>query len=250
MQLPLFYSPPESLAGDTIVLRGDEAHHAVRVMRMAIGDRLMIVDGLGTAWRGEIREVGAKEPQVAVRVHDTLRNFGEPAIRLTLAAGLSVGSKFDTVVQKGTELGVKRFVPILGEKSKVKVEDPKRAAARVRRLEKVALAAIKQCRRSYRPDITLPTSLESFLAQTDKEALNLVFHAGPGALSLDRLSVKKDAPRVSLLVGPEAGFSENEVERAMASGYTPISLGPRILRTETAGPVVCALVMNALGELS
>ncbi|HPI33494.1 MAG TPA: RsmE family RNA methyltransferase [candidate division Zixibacteria bacterium] len=248
--LPIFYAPPEDLSGDAVVLRGDEAHHALRVLRLGIGDRLLVIDGLGAARRGEIVEAGARGATVTVRVRDTIRNFGEPAVRLTLAAGLSAGAKFDAVVQRGTELGVQRFVPILGEKSKVRMEDAGRAAARVRRLEKVALAAVKQCRRSYSPEIALPTGLESFLAYTDPEALNLVFHAAPGGKPLSAQAIPPGVSRVSLLVGPEAGFSEAEAGRAIAAGYAPISLGPRILRSETAGPVVCALVMHALGELS
>lgn len=250
MELPIFYAPPENKAGDMLVLPDDEAHHALRVMRLGVGEKIIVIDGLGTAYRGEIRSGSTRGGSVEVVLRETLHNFGEPFVRLTLAAGLSTGSKFDTVVEKGTELGVRRFVPVITERSKVKIDDPDRAIERVHRLEKVALAAAKQCRRAFRPEVAPPTSLDAFLSQVDRDGMNLLFHTAPGALSLDRLSLKPNAPRVSLLVGPESGFSETEAARAMASGYTPVSLGPRILRTETAGPVVCALVMNALGELS
>ena len=131
----------------------------------------------------------------------------------------------------------------------MRLDDPKRAAARVRRLEKVALASIKQARRAYRPDIALPTALAAFLGETDADSANLIFHPSATARPFEAGFVSADVTRVSLLVGPESGFSEDEVRLAVEAGFTAVSLGPRILRAETAGPVVCALVMNALGEL-
>ncbi len=249
MDIPIFFAPPESWADDSIELPADETSHALKVMRLKQGDRIMVVDGLGTACRGEIRRATSDRKRLTVAIHDRIRNFGEPSVRLTLAAGLSVSSKFDTIVQQGTELGVKRFVPIISEKSKVKFDDPKRAASRVKRLEKVALAAIKQSRRAYRPDISIPVSLDTFLQETDPQAINLLFHPGPGHKSFDPQALADNPARISALIGPESGFSESEISRAITAGYTPISLGSRVLRAETAGPVVCALIMQAAGEL-
>ena len=252
MELPIFYCPPERRRDDTIELPADESHHALSVMRLSQADRVIVVDGVGTAYRGEIaRIVGGKK--VEVRLHLEIRNFGEPSVALTLAAGLSIGSKFDTVVQQGTELGVKRFVPIISERSKVRLDDPKKASAKTRRLERVALAAIKQCRRSYRPDISLPVSFVEYMKQADPESLKLIFHPdGKPAgkpVSLAQLPKGAEVKRVAVLVGPESGFTSDELDLAGKAGFVPVSLGQRILRTETAGPVACALVMNMLGEL-
>jgi len=104
---PVFYAPPESFEGDDVSLPADESRHATRVMRLTLGAQVIVVDGLGSAWRGTISRLGVRKP-VEVRLHAEVRNFGEPAVILTLAAGLSSGYKFDTVVEKGTELGVKR----------------------------------------------------------------------------------------------------------------------------------------------
>ena len=247
MAIPIFYAPPGNRQGDKITLGPAEAHHAVAVMRLKQGDRVIVVDGCGMAARGEI--VTFSKSKVEVVSHADIRNFGEPSVRLTLAAGLSVGEKFDTVVEKGTELGVLRFVPIISEKSKVKLADPAKAAARRTRLEKVALAAMKQCRRSHRPDIATVLTLRQFLDETDDSDLNLAFLPSENAKSLDILSSYAGVARVNLLVGPESGFSEQEEEYILRAGFVPIALGPRILRTETAGPVVTALVMDRLGEL-
>lgn len=247
MSIPVFYAPPENRTDDLIMLPSTEAHHAATVMRLQLGARLIVVDGCGMGVRGEIVSISKKS--VEVRVHAEVRNFGEPATRVTLAAGLSAGEKFDTVVEKGTELGVKRFVPIISEKSKVKLDDPVRAASRRNRLENVALAAMKQCRRSYRPEIATPLTLRLFLEESDKQDMNLAFIPGEKSRPLGAVPFDKGACRVNLLIGPESGFSDAEIDYILKANFTPVSLGPRILRAETAGPVVVALVMDHLGEL-
>jgi 16S rRNA (uracil1498-N3)-methyltransferase len=247
MEPPVFYAPPENITEDGIELGTAESHHAQDVMRMTAGRLVIVVDGLGNAYRGEIAGKG-RSKVVRVKVHSQIRNFGEPAAIVTLACGLSTGYKFDTVIEKGTELGVKRFVPLLTEKSKVKVDDPKRAASKVTRFEKVALAAMKQCRRSYRPEISFPVSFSEYVDQTDLSAANLIFHPSKDATSFDNLRLKSTVRRVNILVGPESGFSDSELELAAGRGYIPVHLGKRILRTETAGPVICALLLARLGE--
>lgn len=246
MELPVFYSSPEHLAEELITLSAAESHHAIDVLRMKAGELALVVDGLGNGARGEIRF--NKKKLVEVVVHSRLRQFGEPSVRLTLAAGLSVGYKFDEIVDKGTQLGVSRFVPLMTEKSKIKVEDPKRAHSKTERLEKVALAAMKQCRRSYRPEIALPLTLRQFLSESDEEGVKLLFHPGENSQSINDL-VLSDAPsRITLLVGPESGFSATEAAAAKEKGYVGVNLGRRILRTETAGPTAVALIMSRLGE--
>ena len=246
MQPPLFYAPPGNRDGDNIVLPDNEARHASRVLRLKRGAIVVVVDGLGNACRTEISSVSPKK--VMVRVHSEIRDYGEPSIRLMLAAGLSVGFKFDSVVQYGTELGVSRFVPLVTDKSKVVLEEPRRARARVSRWNKVAVAAMKQCRRSTLPEVATPTRFDDFLNQHDRSDPGLIFHPGKESISIVAVKLPKTARRLTLLVGPESGFSTDEVALASAAGFRAVSLGRRILRTETAGPTVVALVMAQLGE--
>ena len=248
MEPPVFYASPENISSDTITLSRTEAHHAVSVLRLSPGAIVLVVNGLGLAYRGELTQVS--RTKATVKVHSEIRNLGEPSVRLTLAAGLSAADKFDTVVQRGTELGVKRFVPVLSEKSRVKIDSQKRSRTRVTRLERVALAAMKQCRRSYLPEIASPLDLELFLHEQNEDDLKLVFHPHPAGQPLDRNSLQGDTSRVTILVGPEAGFTADELSMAGEAGFVPITLGPRILRTETAGPVATALVLQLLGEFS
>lgn len=245
---PVFYAPPGRRSGDLIELPRSESHHALKVLRVRRGEMVVVVDGCGVACRGEVSRIVARET-VQVRIHAELRSFGEPLIQLQLAAGLSTASKFDSLVQKGTELGATRFVPLICGTSKVKLDDPKRATARVRRLQKVALAAIKQCRRSLLPEITLPMTFDDFLLEADGDSVNVMFHPSGRGPGLQDVLTGAKTKRVSILVGPESGFTDDEEEAAVEAGYRTVSLGPRVLRTETAGPVACALVMSLLGEL-
>ncbi len=247
MEPPVFFAPPENKHDEEIHLPAAESHHAADVLRLRSGALVLVVDGLGTAYRGELR-IESKKSAV-VSVHAQIRNFGEPRCRLTLTAGLSAGFKFDEVVDKGTQLGVSRFVPVITEKSKVKLEDARRVALKTARLEKVALAAMKQCRRSFRPEIVPPMNLSQYLQQIDRDSFKLLFHPANDARALSDILPEEIPKRITLLVGPEAGFTPDEIKLAGAKGFATVSLGPRILRTETAGPVVCALVMGHFGEL-
>ncbi|MEW5796595.1 MAG: RsmE family RNA methyltransferase [Candidatus Zixiibacteriota bacterium] len=246
MQPPLFYAPPDKRDGDLIVLPADEARHAVRVMRLKRGAVVIVVDGLGHACRAELGVPSGNT--VSARVLSEVRDFGEPLVRVTLAAGLSAGTKFDSVVQRGTELGVSRFVPLLTEKSKVAVEDARRERSKLTRWRNVATAAMKQCRRSYIPDIAAPTPYRSFLKQFERSDIGILFHPGERATPLEQVELPKDLKRLTVLVGPESGFSEHEVILAEQAGLAQVGLGRRILRTETAGPVAVALIMAQLGE--
>ncbi len=247
MNIPVFFAPPENVIGETVTLPTEESRHLAKVMRLKTSTVIMIVDGLGMAYRAEVAKIGRTE--VTARVHSVQRNFGEPVVRLTLAAGMSVGSKFDSVVEKGTELGVKRFVPVSTSKSKLSLDTPRRSANKIRRWEKVALAAMKQCRRSYRPEISTPVSFEEFLSQVDPDDSNVILHPSASAIPMGQARFDPETRRVTLLVGPESGFTEDEVAAAVSAGFACHSLGQRILRTQTAGPVAAALLMNALGEL-
>jgi 16S rRNA (uracil1498-N3)-methyltransferase len=250
---PLFHLPPSQSglvrqSGDIVSLPGEETRHACNVLRLKSAEIVVLVDGLGTAYRAEVVDISSRV--FTARIHSVVRDFGEPFVRVTLAAGLSTGSKFDSVVQRGTELGVKRFVPLVTEKSKVVLDDPVRARSRTQRLSKVALAAMKQCRRSYLPEIALPTLFADFLREHDKSTLGVLFHAGGEAAGLNCLDLGAHTRRVTLVVGPESGFTDDEVAQAKEVGFIQVGLGSRILRTETAGPVAAALVMQRLGELS
>ena len=135
-------------------------------------------------------------------------------------------------------------------KQPVNLDDPKLIAGKLNRYHKVAIAAVKQCRRSYLPEITAPRTFKDFMKEIDHTVPNLLFDPRPNAKKLTDIEFPKSVRRVTVLVGPEAGFSQDELALADIHNITIITLGNRILRTETAGPVITALVMHRLGELS
>lgn len=249
MNHPIFFVETKNVVENHAVLNKDESHHAAKVMRLGKGTMVILVDGLGMAYRGEIVKIGRTNP-VEILIHSAIRNFGESDRVITLASGLSTNYKFDTVVEKATELGVKRIVPLMTEKSKIKLDDPKRLKTKQNRYEKIARAAIKQCRRSYIPEISYPVSFKDYLKEVDPEHLNLIFHPGKLAQGLNSINFSNSPQRVNILVGPESGFSDEEIALAEQKSIQPVTLGSRIMRTETAGPVILGIIMNLLGELS
>ncbi len=248
MNHPIFFVEPNSLTGDIAELNKTESHHALSVMRLSVGDMIIAVDGFGTAYRGEIVQA-KKNKLVQIKIHSTVRNFGEADTIVTLAAGLSTNSKFDTVVEKSTELGVKRIIPLICQKGKIKLDDPKRIKSKQTRYKKIALASMKQCRRSYLPEIVAPTTFENLLNQIDDESLNLIFHPSQKSKKLTEIDFSQNPKRVTIIVGPESGFSDNELDSALEKNIIPVSLGERVLRTETASPSILAIIMNLLGEM-
>ncbi len=248
MSQPVFYIEPNSINDGIALLDKTESHHALSVMRLSVGEMVLLVDGLGNAHRGEI-VTAKKNKAIEVKIHSSVRNFGETDSIVTLAAGMSTNSKFDTVVEKATELGVKRIIPLLCEKGKVKLDDPKRIKTKQTRYNKIAMAAMKQCRRSYLPEIVTPTSFDDCMLQIDDESLNLIFHPSQKSIKLSEIDFSSNLKRVTIIVGPESGFSQNEIDKATEENIIPVSLGERILRTETASPAILAIMMNLLGEL-
>ncbi|MFQ5499521.1 MAG: RsmE family RNA methyltransferase [Candidatus Zixiibacteriota bacterium] len=246
---PVFIADYAACGGPSIELSADESRHAVKVLRLSRADTVIVIDGAGTAYRGEIASIG-HGPKVTINVRDILRNFGEPRLHLTLAAALSVGEKLDMVIQMATELGIKRIVLIESEKSKMQLDDPRRLKSRLNRWRRVALASAKQCRRSFVPEVSVPVSVASFVRELESGTLGLVFHPSRKAEMLDKFGPIEGYSRISLLIGPESGFSDDEVDIALAAGFRLVSMGSRILRSQTAGPIACALTMYLAGELS
>lgn len=248
MYPPIFYVPPDLAHGPVIPLPPAEAHHALKVLRLSEGNEIIGVDGQGVAYRGQFRRNGRTGVELVVT--GRVEGLGEPAARITVAAGLSQAGKFDEIVERCTELGAYAIVPLLTEKSKIRVSDSRWADRKVERLRQVAIAAMKQCRRSRLPMIATPTLFADLLKKEIPAEVRLIFSPSDTAESLDQTLPSANVHTVTLLVGPESGFSADEVTQARRTGYSLVQLGPRILRAETAAPTALALVMARLGGFS
>jgi 16S rRNA (uracil1498-N3)-methyltransferase len=238
--IPTFIYCPGPAGDGFIVLEGPEAHHVASVMRMKAGEIIRAIDGAGTALLCEIIEIGRK--QVRCRVIETLKDSGEPRLKLTLAIGLSTGPKFDMVIEKATEVGVSRVVPLVTSKGKIRRVDAASGEKKSARWHRIAEAAAKQSGRSVIPTIESPQGVEIFIATCHPEQ-SILFHPG-GAPDRwnDRLrGIPGNA--LTILVGPESGFSPEEIAIAEKRNILVAGMGERILRTETAGIVLSALAI-------
>ncbi len=238
MRLSRFFVDAPLSLGDQ-ALPETQAHYLGRVLRLGAGDAVLLFDGSGAEYRGTVREVSKKH--VAVTLTERLEGLPESPLRLHLGQGLSRGERMDWAIQKATELGVAAITPLVSERCEVRLKD-ERAEKRLAHWRQIAISACEQCGRSRLPTIHPPLELEDWLAQVEAD-LKLVLHPMATALS--------DHPRpasLALLIGPEGGLSDAEVERARHAGFQPLRLGPRVLRTETAPVVALSVAQHLWGD--
>ena len=231
-----FYAPPSTIRSGRVVLPDRESQHVRTVLRGERGDEMTVVDGEGGWYRVEITHLAPE--QVVGTILERREGIGEPVVDVTVGIGiLKKRSRFETFVEKAVELGVGRIVPLRTRRT-----EPE--SVREERLRNVMVAAMKQCRRSRLPALAAPRSLADVVA-TEAE-LGLVCHAGEEAVPI-RQTIDERGPVQSalVLVGPEGGFAPGEVEGAVAAGCTPVSLGARRLRAETAGLAALSAIAAA-----
>ena len=242
-----FYVNPKDIDAESLVLRGDEFRHAAKVVRKTKGSRFAAVDGCGNWYECEVQAVTSR--QLQARIISSRQQVGEPKTHLTLAQGVIKGNRFDWVIEKGTEIGVSAFIPLLCERSVATAEH------KVERWRRIALASMKQCGRSVWPSISEPMPITEALATLTSCDLKWIAQENirNEQLNLKYFDRKLDkyngGSGAALLIGPEGGFTDQEVTEALSHGFCPISLGTRRLRSETASVVAVTLQLEALGDL-
>lgn len=231
--------------GTDITLPTQAAAHVARVLRLRAGDELTLFNGNGDDYAAELTLVCVREVRARVTARQAVGN--ESPLRITLAQALARGEKMDWVVQKATELGATAITPLLTERSEVKL-DATRARKRVAHWQAVAVSACEQCGRARLPRVDAPQSLESWLASLKPDAPTTRLILSPdGELTPRDFS---NAPRdVVVAVGPEGGFGQRDLASLCAAGFRGLRLGPRVLRTETAGIVAITALQTLYGDL-
>ncbi len=227
---------------DELEITGEDAHHLKNVYRAKINDEITVVDDFNSAAR--MRITAFTDTSVVLESVEEIELTGAPKARLTLAFCLLKGEKTDFVLQKATELGVSKIIPIISDRVIVK-PDAKKAAEKLKRWEKIVLEAAKQSG-GVPPEVSPLTRLDEFL-QTQPQNL-VFFYENEEERSLKQSITETDGNELTLLIGPEGGFSAYESERIIKAGGAPTTLGKRILRAETAAMVAVALVMHEMGE--
>ncbi len=216
-----------------------QAHYIGRVLRHAVGDAVQLFDGSGQEFLGELIEVGKKNVRVELR--EAFAGLAESPLRIHLGQGLSRGERMDWAIQKACELGASEITPIVSARCEVRLKD-ERADKRMAHWRQVAISACEQCGRSVVPLIHPPLNLDDWLPRVEAD-LKLVLHpvAQPWASHARPQSL-------AMLIGPEGGLAEAEVEQATALGFHPARLGPRVLRTETAPVVALSVAQQLWGD--
>jgi 16S rRNA (uracil1498-N3)-methyltransferase len=241
---------PARMAGPAVVIADEDHRYLTRVLRLGAGDRVTLFDGEGNEAEAEIVRVGPRASEA--HVLERRRAPAPEGPQVTLIQGLARGEKLDLVVQKATELGVHRVIPVATERS-VLTLDHMRSTSRRARWQKIAREAARQCGRADLPEIESVTSFGVAIDAAPRDALKLLFWEGARTARLKDALPGPDSPppaAVVVAVGPEGGFSDGEVARAREAGFAVAGLGPRILRTETAALVALAVVGFAVGDLT
>jgi 16S rRNA (uracil1498-N3)-methyltransferase len=275
-----YFIAPEHFTDHSVTITGDDAHHLIRVMRTKTGDQIIVSNGVDREALVRIKELG--KDLVIGEIVERLDMDREPAVEVWIAQSLPKGDKMELVIQKGTEIGAGRFIPFNSERTVVQL-DAKKEGKRVERWQKIAKEAAEQAHRNKVPAVDAPLTWKQLLqlvSHTDaawicyekqnglqlrkeiqtalsllkNEAVTIDSGLQPGSAESQDMHASVRLPargklKLMLIVGPEGGFSEQEIEAAEAAGCRSVSLGRRILRTETAAMVGLTCILYESGEM-
>lgn len=248
-----FFVAPEQIKNGQVVLTGDDVKHITKVLRLEVGSEIVVLDGEGREYHAQLTEL-LKGKIVGKIIKETSSKV-EPPILVNLIQGLPKGEKIDFIIQKCTEIGINSIKPVNTERSVVKL-DTKKALQRVERWQKIAREAAEQSHRTIIPQILGLEDLQTVLEDIETKGLILIPWEAEKSLGLKEVLQKQKelmlqgtGEEIYLIIGPEGGFSEKEIKSAVTKGAIPVSLGPRILRTETAGLAALTMILYELGDL-
>ena len=240
-----FFVKPEQISGDRAVITGPDVNHIGNVLRMKPGEKVLLSAGEDWEYLCGIEEITKEE--VRLTVVEENRDVRELPASITLWQGLPKSDKMELIVQKTVELGVSRIVPVETKRCIVKL-DPKKAENRVRRWQAIAESAAKQSGRHRIPEVGMPVSFREALKEAAADQVRLIPYELAEGMDATRKIIEEipEGSRISVFIGPEGGFEETEIREAEALGFRPVTLGKRILRTETAGLVILSFLLLKL----
>ena len=237
-----FFVAPDQVKDGCCFITGQDVNHIRNVLRMKAGDQVEVRDGISRNYRGELLTIG--RDQVCVRILSEEEGSSELPARIYLFQGLPKGDKMDWIIQKAVELGVYQVIPMRTRRTVVKLE-PKKEQARLRRWNAIAEGAAKQSGRVVVPKVREIIPFHEACAQAAGFGRSLIPYELAEGIEASRAALRDICPgmEVGVLIGPEGGFDIEEVEQAKAAGIRPVTLGRRILRTETAGMAALSILM-------
>lgn len=239
-----FYILPENVKGTTIYIGGDEAHHILEVMRLKKGDRIVTFDGVGKEYEGIIKDAAKGKAVVEITKSSVLDK--KEGVDITLVQALPKKARIDFIIEKATELGVNVIMPVHTARTVVRLDSEKRNS-RLTRWGKIAVSASKQCGRLQVPKIFPIAGFKEVLKKSEDYDLAIMACLHRSARSLQEILEGFTGKSIIVFIGPEGDFTENEIEAASSSGCRPASLGPRVLRVDTAALNILSVLRYALG---
>jgi len=245
--MPRFFVNPDQIKEDQIEITGQDVRHIRDVLRLTPNTQVTICDGKGMDYQSVITQIDKEK--VLVKILEKSIASSEPKMKLTLFQSLIKGDKFEWVIQKAVEIGVHQIIPMETVHCVVKMGQSKKTDAKVARWNKIAQSAAKQSKRGVIPIISVPISYVKAAKLASEMDLSYIAYVKETSVSLRSCLQSAKGESIGVLVGPEGGFSEEEISFAEKVNIQPITLGPRILRSETAGIVLVSNILYELGEM-
>jgi 16S rRNA (uracil1498-N3)-methyltransferase len=246
--MPRLFVDPSKLTEDVVVLTDEDHRYLTRVLRLDVGAVVVLFDGKSVEATARVTRIGPRALELKIEERRPVEAIDRPEV--TVVQALPKGDKLDFVVQKATELGAARIIPATTARAVARLDPAAvRTLSRRARWQKIAREAARQSGRLDVPDVEGVTTLATALKAAPKDALKLILWEGARHTTLRDVIPKKRPQQIVIAVGPEGGFTVEEIETARQAGFLPVGLGPRILRTETAALVTLAILGYALGDL-
>lgn len=240
MRIPRIFSRQVISSNSTLSLAEPQSHYVSKVLRMQVGRELILFNGEGGEYTAEISAVSKKHVEVLVK--DFFPENRESPLHLELAIGVSRGERMDWVLQKATELGVTKIIPLVTERTEVKL-GAERGDKKMDHWQQIIISACEQCQRNLLPELTEPTKFSEWIARCESELKFVLHHRDSQKLPHDQ-----KPKSVALLIGPEGGLDDDEIAQAISHKFSPLTLGPRVLRTETAPLAAISLAQHLWGD--
>jgi len=243
--MPRFFVKPDQIQNEWVIITGNDVNHMKNVLRMSPGDTLSVSDGAGTDYFCIIEAMDKDE--VRLHIENSWESYKELKSRLYLFQGLPKGDKLELIIQKAVELGVYEIIPMITRRTIVKLDDSK-LTKKLNRWQNIAESAAKQSGRGIIPKIKKPMDFTEALSYSHSLECNLIPYERAEGVEASRKLIKSAANKgcIGIFIGPEGGFDAAEIELAIKAGIEPMTLGRRILRTETAGLAVLSVLMFQL----
>lgn len=241
-----FFVDRENINDSKVIITGDDIKHITKVLRKGIGDVLTVSDGHGMEYEVKIAQMdkGKIHADIIQKIQSQMQT-----LEITLYQALPKSDKMDTIIQKCTELGIAKIVPYISEYTVVTIDD-KKFDKKLERWRKIALEACKQCGRPIMPEIAQIHGFDNLLNEINSYDLSILAYEKENSSIKKLLSQSSSSKKIAVIVGPEGGFSSEEVRKITNHGAKSVGLGPRILRTETAGMAILCIIMYELGDMA